>query len=520
MSHPTVQPAVLCVCDGWGCGEETSGNAITLAQTPQFDELLSKWPHTTVAASGQAVGLPAGQQGNSEVGHLTIGSGRVVLQDLTRIDAAIADGSFFTNRVLTDAMKLASGQKKWLHLMGLVSPGGVHSHQRHLVALCQLAGRVGLERVAIHAFTDGRDTPPQSGGESLAELLEELRRLGVGRLASVGGRYFAMDRDQHWDRTERALTTILGRGSFRIPDALEYLAGQYAAGVGDEFVPPASVVEPGCQAIGISAGDVVVHFNFRPDRARQLCHALVDTEFTEFRQGDVPALARLCTFTQVDRTLPAEVAFPKPLVADTLAEVVADAGLEQFHVAETEKYAHVTYFLNGGREEAFSGEERLLVPSPRVATYDAVPAMSAEGITDAVVSHLERGESSLVAVNYANADMVGHTGDLEATIAAVEFLDGCIGRVARAAAAAGYLLMVTADHGNAEVKVDPRDGSPLTAHTTSRVPLVLANGRPGDTLADDGGLQDIAPTLLAAMGLRVPHQMTGADLRRLPAGQG
>ena len=512
MSPSNPHPAVLCICDGWGCGEHSPGNAIALARTPNFDQLLERWPHTTLAASGLAVGLPEGQQGNSEVGHLTIGSGRVVLQDLTRIDQAITDGSFFSNHALTGALGLALDRGTRLHLLGLVSEGGVHSHQRHLIALCELARRMGLSQVVIHAFTDGRDTPPRSGQAALAGLLEELGRLGLGTLASVGGRYFGMDRDHHWERTERALETILGRGPTAVPDALDYLAAQYAEGVGDEFIPPASVVSPGGQPIGVRDGDVVVDFNFRPDRARQLCHALVDRDFSDFDRGELPRIARLCTFTRFDDTLDAQVAFPKPLVVNTLAEVMADLGLQQFHVAETEKYAHVTYFLNGGREDPFPGETRRLVPSPRVATYDQMPEMSAVGVTEAVVDQLRRGECPFIAVNYANADMVGHTGELGATIAAVEFLDGCIGQVARASAAAGYLLLLTADHGNAEIKVDLRDGSKLTAHTTSRVPLILANADGCGSLAGGGGLQDVAPTLLAAMGLEVPPEMTGWDL--------
>ncbi|HUY08581.1 MAG TPA: 2,3-bisphosphoglycerate-independent phosphoglycerate mutase [Candidatus Dormibacteraeota bacterium] len=514
MSHPKVHPAILCVCDGWGCGEESPGNAIALARTPNFDQLMARWPHTTLAASGLAVGLPEGQQGNSEVGHLTIGSGRVVLQDLTRIDQAITDGSFFSNHNLTEAVGLAKSRGTWLHLLGLVSDGGVHSHQRHVVALCELSRRMELDRVAIHAFTDGRDTSPRSGRAALALLLEELEGVGVGRLTSVSGRYFAMDRDRHWDRTARALRAILGQGPSQASSALEYLAAQYSDGVGDEFIPPASLIGTDGDVLGIAEGDVVIHFNFRADRGRQLCHALVDRELTDFDRGSVPQIARLCTFTQVDKTLEAIVAFPRPLVPNTLAEVVERAGLTQFHVAETEKYAHVTYFLNGGREEPFSSEERSLVPSQRVATYDQAPEMSANGITELVLDRLRRARDTLIAVNYANADMVGHTGELAATIAAVEYLDRCLGQVADAAAAAGYLLVVTADHGNAEMKVDLRDGSKLTAHTTSRVPMILADGDRGGALAEDGGLRDVAPTLLSAMGLDVPAEMTGSDLRQ------
>jgi 2,3-bisphosphoglycerate-independent phosphoglycerate mutase len=513
VSHTGIQPAVLCVCDGWGVAEPSPGNAISLARTPNYDRLCASSPHTTLAASGIAVGLPRGQQGNSEVGHLTIGSGRVVLQDLTRIDQGIADGTFFSNPILTQAVELAQIRGSYLHLMGLTSDGGVHSHSSHLIALCELARRMGLDRVVIDAFTDGRDTPPTSAQEQLRALLEDLGRVGVGRLASISGRYFAMDRDRRWDRTERAYQAILGSGPVRISDPLGYLAEQYAAAVGDEFIPPAVVLDETGIAQGLSDGDVVIDFNFRPDRARQLCHALRDAEFEAFNRGAPLELSGLCTFSRFDESLDATVAFPKPMVRDTLAEVVANAGLRQFHVAETEKYAHVTYFLNGGREDPFPQEERLLVPSSKVATYDEKPEMSAAGVTEAVLDRLRRGDVSLIALNYANADMVGHTGDLDATISAVEYLDGCLGSLADASAQAGYLLLLTADHGNAEVKVDLADGSKLTAHTTNPVPMLLANAEGVRALQQDGGLEDVAPTLLAAMGLPVPSEMTGRDLR-------
>ncbi|HVC23217.1 MAG TPA: 2,3-bisphosphoglycerate-independent phosphoglycerate mutase [Candidatus Dormibacteraeota bacterium] len=513
MSHPEIQSAVLCVCDGWGCAQPSPGNAISLARTPNFDQLFATSPHTTLTASGTAVGLPPGQQGNSEVGHLTIGSGRVVLQDLTRIDDAIADGTFFSNPVLVEAVQLALDRGSYLHLMGLISNGGVHSHERHLVALCELAHRMGLKRVAIDAFTDGRDTPPSSGQASLNQLLEQLGQFGAGRISSIGGRYFAMDRDRRWDRTEQAYQAILGRGPTRVSDALAYLSEQYARDVTDEFIPPAVVLDDEGEAQGLADEDVVIHFDFRPDRARQLCHALSDRDFGGFGRGDVPELARLCTFTKFDDTLHAQVAFPKPLIDETLAEVVARAGLRQFHVAETEKYAHVTYFLNGGREDPFPQEERVLIPSSRVATYDRAPEMSAGAITEVVLDHLQRRDVSLIVLNYANADMVGHTGDLDATVLAVEYLDACIGQLVAASAKAGYLVLVTADHGNAEIKVDLEDGSKLTAHTTSPVPLVLANCKGVVRLQDGGGLEDVAPTLLAAMGLAVPGEMTGRDLR-------
>jgi len=502
--------AVLCILDGWGHSPSLLGNAIASASTPRFDVMLRDNASGLLAASGLAVGLPEGQQGNSEVGHLTIGAGRVVLQDLTRIDAAIADGSFFENQVLTAAVDLARQRGTRLHLLGLVSPGGVHSHQKHLLALCEMARRRGLDRVAIHAFTDGRDTPPGSGSGFLEWIGERLVEIGVGQLASVSGRYYAMDRDRRWDRLELAFRTLMGQGPRQTADAVSYLEESYAQGTTDEFILPASIVGRGQDPVGVAAGDVVVHFNFRPDRARELCHSLADTEFSEFDRAGLPADLDLVTFTDFDDRLAVEVAFPKPLVANTLGEAVAAAGLSQFHVAETEKYAHVTYFVNGGREEPFPGEERLLIPSAKVATYDLQPEMSAEAITDAVVGRLSLGTDALIVVNYANADMVGHTGSLPATIRAVEFLDLCLGRVMAAAETSGYQILLTADHGNAEQMIDAESGTPITSHSSNPVPVVLtqANGR-----LRDGGLSDVAPTLLTAMGLKVPDEMTGSDLR-------
>lgn len=512
MTTTGVRPALLCVLDGWGWRSEREGNAIAQARTPSFDGLLRGWPHSTLAASGSAVGLPEGQQGNSEVGHLTIGSGRVVLQDLTRIDRALEDGSFFENPELVGAVEQARDRGSQLHLMGLVSPGGVHSSDAHLLGLLELCRRRGLERVLVHAFMDGRDTPPDAGRGFLSRLLERCRELEVGRLASLSGRYYAMDRDHRWDRLERAFRTLVGRPERCVEDPLAYVGAEYEEGRGDEFIRPAAVAAAGTTAPAIADGDVLIHFDFRPDRARELCHALVDPDFRGFDRGRMPEDLKLVTFTRFDDQLPAQVAFPKPLVRNTLAEVVSRAGLRQFHVAETEKYAHVTYFLNGGREQPFDREERLLVPSSKVATYDLQPEMSARAITDAVLTHLPGDTYPLLAVNYANADMVGHTGEFQATVTAVEFLDGCLGELLGACQEAGRLLLVTADHGNAEYKVDPSNGSKLTSHTTSRVPLVLALDDSCRQLRD-GGLSDVAPTLLSAMGLTVPREMTGTDLR-------
>ena len=508
----SVRPLVLVVCDGWGCNPDPVGNAIAAARTPRTDELAKRWPWTVVAASGEAVGLPPGQQGNSEVGHLTIGSGRVIFQHLPRITRAIQDGSFFDNPVLCAAVDRARGAGRALHVMGLVSPGGVHSHQDHGLAVVELAHRRGLDRVWVHAFTDGRDEPPASAAGFVGSFEEGLRRIGAGRIVSVSGRYYAMDRDRRWDRTQRAYEVIVGDATGRTPNAVGYIEASYAAGVTDEFLEPVAVVPHGETRQRIEARDSVIFFNFRPDRARQLCHALLDADFQGFPRSRRVEDLHLATFTEYEAGLGAAVAFPKQEVSETLAEVVSDAGLRQFHVAETEKYAHVTYFINGGREPPFPGEERLLIASPKVATYDSTPAMSAAAVTEAVVGRLEAGSADLIIVNFANPDMVGHTGDFAATVSAVEVVDGCIGQIADAALAAGGAMLVSADHGNAELKVDARDGSPLTAHTTSPVPVLLC-GAGEAPLRDGGGLADLAPTLLGIMGLPVPAAMSGRDLR-------
>ena len=511
-----IVPAVLCIADGWGEAEAGPGNAIRLARTPHLDALRRRAQATVLAAHGGAVGLPCGQQGNSEVGHLTIGAGRVVPQDLTRISAAIADGSFFANPALVGAVSGARDRGRAVHVLGLVSPGGVHSHSDHLLAIFALCRRLGSSDCHLHAFLDGRDTPPVSGAAFLEEVLARLAALGTGTLASVGGRYFAMDRDQRWDRTARAYAVITGSGGPVTEDPIAYVRAQNAAGVGDEFVPPARVAAGGHPPVRLLPGDTVIHANFRPDRARQLTHALVDEGFDAFPRGSLVAGLQVVTLTPYERDL-AVAAFAKPDVADTLGATVAGHGLTQFHVAETEKYAHVTYFVNGGRERPLPGEERLLVPSPRVATYDLEPEMGAAAITRAVVARVRARRDALVIVNFANGDMVGHTGDLDATVRAVEAVDRGVGAIAAAASAGGFVLCFTADHGNAEAMLDPATGGPRTAHTTSPVPLLLAlpgRGAAGArTLAAGGALQDVAPTLLQAMGLSAPAAMTGRDLR-------
>jgi 2,3-bisphosphoglycerate-independent phosphoglycerate mutase len=505
------RPFVLVILDGWGFSADPFGNAIHEANTPEIERLMRRCPTTLVAASGEAVGLPRGQQGNSEVGHLTIGAGRVVYQPLSRINRAVADGSFSANPVLCAAVDRARDRGKSLHLLGLVSPGGVHSHMDHAVALAKLAKQRGLDDVYVHAFTDGRDEPPMSGAGYMQTFVDDLATIGAGRVASVSGRYYAMDRDRRWERTRRAYDVVVSGAGAQAADAVAYIESEYEADRGDEFVLPASIVRSGSAPCHINDGDSIVFFNFRPDRARQLTHAIVDREFSAFERGRVVRDLAFVTMTEYERTLPVHIAFPTEDVAHTLAAVVAAHGLRQFHVAETEKYAHVTYFINGGRERAFPGEERLLVPSQRVATYDAVPEMSAPAITDAVIAHLQRGDDALIVVNFANADMVGHTGDLDATVRAVEVVDACIGRIVRAVGGRGGAVLITADHGNAERMTDKRDGSPLTAHTTSAVPVILC-GTPATALRDGGGLRDIAPTVLDAMAIPAPDAMTGRSL--------
>ncbi|MBV8194395.1 MAG: 2,3-bisphosphoglycerate-independent phosphoglycerate mutase [Candidatus Dormibacteraeota bacterium] len=506
-----VRPFVLVILDGWGFNADPFGNAIHQANTPVMDSLAHRWPTTLVAASGEAVGLPRGQQGNSEVGHLTIGAGRVVHQPLSRINRAISSGSFYDNPVLHTAVDRAIERGTALQVMGLVSPGGVHSHVDHAVAIAELAKQRGLHRVWFHAFTDGRDEPPTSAIGFVQAFCGELERVGVGRVASISGRYFAMDRDRRWDRVQRAYDVIVGGEGPETPDALEYIEQQYGAGITDEFIEPAAMVPQGTERVRIDDGDSVIFFNFRPDRARQLSHALVDPDFSGFERSRVVHDLAFVTMTEYEKGLTPLVAFPNEDVEDTLAAMVSANGLRQFHVAETEKYAHVTYFVNGGRERAFAKEERLLVPSQRVPTYDTVPEMSAKPIADAVVDHVRGGNDALVIVNFANADMVGHTGVFDATERAVEVVDTCVGRIVDATLEHGGAVLITADHGNAELKIDRRDGSPLTAHTTSPVPVILC-GTNATRLRDGGGLRDVAPTVLKVMGLPKPAAMTGESL--------
>lgn len=505
-----LRPVMLIVMDGWGERRDPEGNAVALARTPNINEWRQKYPYTLLGASGEDVGLPEGQMGNSEVGHLNLGAGRIVYQELTRISRAIREGDFFTNPVLTEAMARARGHS--LHLIGLLSDGGVHSHIEHLFAFLQLAAQSGLNSVWVHAFLDGRDVPPACAERYLRELEAECAARGVGAVASISGRYYAMDRDKRWERTALAYRALVGGEGETAPSAQEALAAAYARGETDEFVRPTVILTPAGTPRGrIREGDVVLFFNFRPDRARQLSHALVDADFRGFERGPAPGVHLVC-LTQYEETLPAPVAFPPEELRDTLGEYLAAAGRRQLRIAETEKYAHVTFFFSGGEEKPFPGEERRLIPSPKVATYDLQPEMSAYEVTAAVLEELTGHKFDFVVLNYANADMVGHTGDLQAAIRAVEAVDDCLGRVVPAVLAAGGAALITADHGNAEEMVDPATGQPHTAHTTNPVPFLLLTGEPERWGVRPGRLADVAPTILELMGLPQPAAMSGRSL--------
>ena len=503
------KPVLLLILDGWGHREEPEDNAIAQADCPNWRRLLAECPHTLVHTSGRHVGLPDGQMGNSEVGHMNLGAGRVVYQDLTRIDLAIEDGSFFDNPELLAACKAAREAGGTLHLMGLVSPGGVHSHEEHLFRMIELGHAQGVA-VAVHAFLDGRDTPPRSAASSLRRL-EAVCAANGARIASVSGRYFAMDRDRRWDRLERAWNAIVeARAEQHATDAQAALEAAYARGENDEFVQPTVLGE----GAAVRDGDAVVFMNFRADRARQLTAAFVQPGFDGFERR-VPALSRFVGLTEYDATLPARVAFAPEALVNTLPEVLAASGRTQLRIAETEKYAHVTFFFSGGREQPYPGEERVLVPSPKVATYDLQPEMSCPEVTDRLVEAIAARRFDLIVCNLANPDMVGHTGDLKAAIRAVEAIDVALGRITAALRAAGGEALLTADHGNLEQMRDPASGQPHTAHTTGPVPLMYL-GRPA-RLAGDGALRDIAPTLLALMGLPQPPEMSGRNLVTLHA---
>ncbi len=506
MSPPAV--AALIIFDGWGIRKERESNAIAMARTPTMGRLYARYPHTRLEASGEAVGLPAGVMGNSEVGHLTIGAGRVVYQDLMRIGRAIRTGEFARNPVLLAACRSAAGNRRALHVWGLLSDGSVHSHIDHLFALLELAAQEGANDIAVHAVLDGRDKPPRSALPFVDALEAKLRDLGRGRIATVSGRYYAMDRDTRWERTERAWRAIVEGAAPPAGDARSAVEAAYAAGQSDEFVEPRAIGNPPPMA----EGDQVICFNFRADRARQLTAALALENFTGFKRPRFPKPGYVC-MTEYDRSFGLPVAFAPEDIRNTLAEVLAREGVRNLRIAETEKYAHVTYFLNGGAEKPFPNEERVLIPSAKVATYDLEPQMKAAEIAERAVKEIAGGGFGAIVINFANPDMVGHTGNLEATITAVEVTDAATGRVIEAIERAGGVALITADHGNAELMSDPATGQAHTAHTTFPVPLILVDPAFEGTLRESGTLADVAPTLLAMLGIAAPPEMTGRDLR-------
>ena len=510
------RPFLLIIMDGWGWREEIEGNAIRLAGTPHLDALKAEYPFTLLKASGEAVGLPEGQMGNSEVGHMNIGAGRIVYQDLTRINMAIRDGSFFKNPVLKEAFRRAKEKGTKVHLLGLVSDGGVHSHINHVFALLEMAQKEGLcDRLFIHVFTDGRDTPPTSGLNYVHALQNKLKELSCGAIATVAGRYYAMDRDKRWERTALAYQALVMGEGLEAKDPVEAVKAAYERGETDEFIKPTVISRDGKPVATIDDGDVVIFFNFRADRARQLTLALTKEDFQEFERSKFPRLSYFVCMTLYDETFNLPVAFPPEHYLNIWGEVVSRAGLRQLRIAETEKYAHVTYFFNCGEEEPFPLEERKLIPSPRdVPTYDLKPEMSAYEVTEEVIKRIQSRRYQFIVMNYANGDMVGHTGVLEAAIKAVRVVDECVGRVV--SAWRKYMdnapLIVTADHGNCDQMIDPQTGEPFTAHTANPVPLYLVDDRFKKAKLRQGILGDIAPTGLFLMGLEIPSEMTGRVL--------
>jgi 2,3-bisphosphoglycerate-independent phosphoglycerate mutase len=543
---PAPKPLVLIILDGWGYAPPSRANAISLARKPNYDRLLAEFPNTLIYTSGRYVGLPTGQMGNSEVGHLNIGAGRVVYMDITKIDLMIENGEFFSNPALLNAMTAARIGERRLHLLGLLSDGGVHSHQNHLYAILRMAKQHGVERVFVHAFMDGRDTLPTNGAGYVEQLQQKMREYGVGRIATVSGRYYAMDRDRRWERQKKAFDAMVRgeAGGGRYTDPVQGVKDSYNRGVTDEFIIPfVMTVERGEPLGSIRDGDVCINFNFRADRARQITRCLgrkshlTPQDGSELEGNDdldrviprdrVPKDLTYICMTQYDKHFTLPIVSPPESLGNILANVMADRSMRNLRVAETEKYAHVTYFFNGGVEKPFPGEDRVLVQSPKVATYDLKPEMSAQGIADAVVKSIDDGTFDVMVVNFANADMVGHSGKIPPTIAAVETVDGCLGQIHGALRQHGGAMIVTADHGNAEQMIDPATGGPQTAHTTNPVPFIVAAEHAvtppnfkGDArrfmLRSDGALQDIAPTMLAILGIPQPKEMTGRDLRVLP----
>ncbi len=502
------KPLVLMILDGFGHSDSPEFNAIHAARKPVYDRLLATQPHGLISGSGMDVGLPDGQMGNSEVGHMNLGAGRVVYQDFTRVTKSIRDGDFFENPTLCGAVDKAVAAGKAVHILGLLSDGGVHSHQDHLVAMAELAARRGAEQIYLHAFLDGRDTPPKSAQHSIELMQATFTRLGKGRIASLIGRYFAMDRDNRWDRVEQAYSLIVdGKAEHQADYAVDGLIAAYERGESDEFVKATRIGE----AAPVADGDAVVFMNFRADRARELTRCFVEPGFSEFQRARVPQLGGFVMLTQYAASIPAPSAFAPEALTNVLGEYLAKNGKTQLRIAETEKYAHVTFFFSGGREEPFEGEERILIPSPQVATYDLQPEMSAPEVTDRIVEAIEQQRYDVIIVNYANGDMVGHTGVFEAAVKAVECLDTCMGRIVEALDKVGGEALITADHGNVEQMEDAMTGQAHTAHTCEPVPFIYY-GKRALTIREGGVLADVAPTMLALLGMPVPKEMTGRSI--------
>lgn len=507
------KPLVLIILDGWGYREEIEHNAILQAKTPVMDALWAEAPHTLISGSGLDVGLPDGQMGNSEVGHVNLGSGRIVYQDFTRITKAIHEGDFFKNPALVDACQMAVTAQKAVHIMGLLSPGGVHSHEDHLIAMISLAKEQGATEIYLHAFLDGRDTPPRSAQSSLIRLEEHFKALGTGQIASISGRYYAMDRDNRWDRVEAAYQLITeGKADYSATNSLSALHEAYARGENDEFVKACAILNSKGERITLNDGDSLIFMNFRADRARQFSRAFVQSDFSGFARAKTPKLSRFVMLTEYAADINAPCAYPPESLNNVLGEWLAKHNKTQLRISETEKYAHVTFFFSGGREELFAGEERLLIESPKVATYDLQPKMSSTELTNALIGAIKGGKFDVIICNYPNGDMVGHTGVMSAAIEAVEAVDSCIGRVVAALKEVGGECLITADHGNAEQMMDPDSGQAHTAHTSGPVPLIYV-GRDA-TVTEGGILSDIAPTMLHLLGMDIPAEMTGKVLMK------
>lgn len=505
------KPMLLVVFDGWGYSEDPNANAIVAARKPNWDRLWEKYPHTFINGSGASVGLPADQMGNSEVGHLNLGAGRVVYQEYTRVDRSIKTGSFFTNQTLVDAVQKAVENDRAVHIMGLLSPGGVHSHEDHIHAMAELAARNGAKKIYLHAFLDGRDTAPKSADESIRRMDAKFDELGVGRFASIIGRYFAMDRDHRWPRIQKSYDLMtLGKADFVAETALAGLGLAYNRDETDEFVQATAIVPGGESPIRIEDGDSVIFMNYRSDRARQITRPFIEPDFHEFEREATPKLAMFASLTEYKSDFDVPVAYPPERLHRVFGEYISSLGLNQLRIAETEKYAHVTFFFNGGREEPFEFEDRILVDSPNVPTYDLQPEMNAPLLTDKLVEAIESGKYDAIICNYANPDMVGHTGNFDATVKAIEALDECLGRVVAAIEKGNGEMLLTADHGNAEMMQNQETGQPHTAHTTNLVPLIYV-GR-DKPLVSQGVLSDIAPTMLELMSLEQPSEMTGRSL--------